>query len=129
MKFFNVRGLAVILLAIFSASPSIATERSVVTGRSLDAAVVSDARTTDSQREVISSVLGDPAVQEQAREMGLDPSRLEAMAGTLTGAELAQVSAAAEDAAQALAGGDSMVIGTTTLIIILLILIIVLVAD
>lgn len=122
-----ITGIA--LLAIVMTSPASAGEKSVVSGRAMDAAIVSGSRAEAADRAAVTGVLQKDAVLDQAGRMGLDPSRLEAMVATLSGSELTQVAQAAANVDEALAGGDTVVIGATTLIIVLLILLVILVAD
>jgi hypothetical protein len=127
----KIRTLLFTGLALFAfvTAPSVsAGEKSVVSGRAMDAAVVSGSQLEDNDRAAVAGVLQKDAVRDQAERMGLDPSRLEAMVATLSGSELTQVAQAAANVDAALAGGDSIVIGYTALIIILLVLIIILVA-
>ena len=128
----KMRTLLVVGMALFAAvtaPSSSAGEKSVVSTRTMDAAVVSESHAGDNDRAAVAGVLRKDAVRGQAERMGLDPSRLEAMVATLSGSELSQVAQAAANVDEALAGGDTVVIGATTLIIVLLIILVILVAD
>jgi len=116
-------------LVILVSSPAFADQQHVVAPTQLAAAVADHVAKQDADHASIAEALARPEVREIAARAGLDVSRVEAVASTLTGAELERAAGAARQVNEQLVGGASTVtIGTTTLIIILLIIILIIVA-
>jgi hypothetical protein len=95
----------------------------------LDAALQQRVDQTAADRADVLRVLARPEVKAVAGKAGIDLRRASGAVATLSGTQLAEVTAQARQVDQALAGGAStVVISTTTIIIALLILILIIIA-
>src|SRR6266545_3034387 len=100
----TVRPLLVLPLAMLMAasSPVFADQQHVVAPSQLGAIVSDHVAKQDADRTSISEALARPEVRDIAASMGVDLSRVEAAASTLTGADLARAAEAARSVNQQL---------------------------
>jgi hypothetical protein len=121
--------LVIAMLGCLAAAPAHAQTRHAAPQAALDAALQEHVSAVDADREVVRRVLAHPAVQEQARALGLDLRQAAGAVATLGEGELAELASRAGQVEDALAGGQSRVtISTTAIIIGLLLLILIIVA-
>lgn len=121
---------AVLVLLLGSAGAAVAQDRHVVSPSALAETVAGHVATQDTQRAAIQATLARPEVQELAKKIGVDIQSLQAGVATMSGSELADVAARANQVDQSLVGGASTItISTTTIIIVLLLVILILVID
>jgi hypothetical protein len=119
--------LLIVLLAI--PSRALAQDRHVISPSAIAAAVAEHSSQEQADRAAIHEALGQPEVRVLAARTGVDPERLETLAGTLSGSDLKTVANEARAVNESLVGGASTVtISTTTIIIGLLVLILLIVA-
>jgi hypothetical protein len=119
--------LVIVLIAI--PSRALAQDRHAVAPSAIAAAVAEHIAQEQADRAAIREALGQPAVRALAAQSGVDPERLEALTGTLSGSGLKEVANEARAVNESLVGGASTVtISTTTIIIGLLVLILLIVA-
>ena len=119
------------LLIVFIAIPSgaLAQDRHVISPSALAAAVAEHVAQEQADRAAIRQALAQPEVRVLAARAGVDATRLEALAGTLSGSDLEAVASNARAVNESLAGGASTItVSTTTIIIALLVLILLIVA-
>lgn len=93
----------------------------------LEAAVQEHLASSAADRETVVRLLARPEVQAIAEDLGIDLRRAERAVTTLDAATLAAIASRAQQAEQALAGGQSTITLSTTMIIIALLLLIVLI--
>ena len=114
---------------ILISAPALAGQQHVVSPNELASTVAARAAAQDADRAAIREALTQPQVRDVVSSLGVSVDRVEAVADTLDGAELAKAGDAARQVNQQLVGGaSSVVISTTTIIIILLLVIILIVA-
>jgi hypothetical protein len=114
---------------ILISAPALAGQQHVVSQNELASTVAARAAAQDADRAAIREALTQPQVRDVVSSLGVSVDRVEAVADTLDGAELAKAGDAARQVNQQLVGGaSSVVISTTTIIIILLLVIILIVA-
>ena len=123
-----LRPVFTVFLVVLFAIPSRAQDRHVISRSALEAAVAARVAQDRDDRAAIREALGQPEVRVVAARAGVDPARLEALAGTLSGSDLEAVASKAREVNDSLAGGGTVTISTTTIIIALLILILLVVA-
>jgi len=122
-KFFM--SLFVVLIA--AAGPAFAAQH-IVAPTELSEIVSARVAADDADRAAVRQALARSDVQAVAVRMGVDPNRLTAVVGTLSGVDLRQAGTTARRVNEQLVGGASnVVISTTTIIIILLIVILIIV--
>ena len=120
----TLRKLLAGLLVLFMGLPSVtfAQQRHVVDPAALANAVSEHVAGQDADRVTIREALVQPKLREMAAKTGSDLDRLTAAVGTMNGARLEQAAAAAQEAKQALVGGQSTRnIATTAVIAALLV--------
>lgn len=116
-------------LLILASSPAFADQQHIVAPAQVAATVADHVAQQDADRASIAAALARPDVRDVATRMGLDLSRAQATARTMTGPDLERAADAARQINDRLVGGASTVtITTTTLIIILLLIILLIVA-
>lgn len=124
--------LTLLVIAVLGAAafaPAHAQTPHAVSQAALDAALQEHVAAADADGDVVRRVLAHPAVQEQARAMGIDLRQVAGAVATLGGDELAELASRAGQVEDALAGGQSRVtLSTTAIIIGLLLLILIIVA-
>lgn len=121
--------LVIVMLGCMAAAPAHAQTLHAAPQAALDAALQEHVAAVDADREVVRRVLAHPAVQEQARALGLDLRQAAGAVATLGDDELAELASRAGQVEDALAGGQSRVtLSTTAIIIGLLLLILIIVA-
>lgn len=122
--------IVAVLLMVLTAVPRLQAQTSHAAPQSaIDAALQQHVATDAAGREAVLRVLGHSEVKAVAERAGLDLRRATNAVATLDGAELAKVTAQAQQVEEALAGGQSrVVISTTLIIIVLLVLILIIVA-
>jgi hypothetical protein len=114
---------------LMTSAAALAGQQHVVSPNELASTVSGRAAAQDADRAAIREALTQPQVRDVVSSLGVSVDRVEAVAGTLDGAELAKAGDAARQVNQQLVGGaSSVVISTTTIIIILLLVIILIVA-
>ncbi len=120
------RSLALLLMV---SAPVFAGQQHVISPNELAATVLERAAAQDADRAAIREALTQPQVRDVVSSLGVSVDRVESVADTLDGAELAKAGDAARQVNQQLVGGaSSVVLSTTTIIIILLLVIILIVA-
>jgi hypothetical protein len=121
--------LVIVMLGCMAAAPAHAQTLHAAPQAALDAALQEHVAAVDADREMVRRVLAHPAVQEQARALGLDLRQAAGAVATLGDDELAELASRAGQVEDALAGGQSRVtLSTTAIIIGLLLLILIIVA-
>jgi len=121
--------LVLVFLLVAVVPPVHAQSSHTAPDAALDAAVQEHVASREADREAILRLLARPDVQALAGEAGIDLRRAERGVATLDGSSLTEIAAQAQQAEQALAGGQSRVtISTTLIIIVLLIIILIIVA-
>jgi hypothetical protein len=116
--------ILVVVLALVAAIPPAYAQTSHAAPQSiLDAAVQDHVATTAADRETVLRLLERPEVQAVAGDIGLDLRRAQSAISTLEGQQLTDLAAQAQQAEQALAGGQSITISAIWIIIGLLVLI------
>jgi hypothetical protein len=121
--------LVIVMLGCMAAAPAHAQTLHAAPQAALDAALQEHVAAVDADREVVRRVLAHPAVQEQARALGLDLRQAAGAVATLGDDELAELASRAGQVEDALAGGQSRItLSTTAIIIGLLLLILIIVA-
>ncbi len=114
---------------LLTSAPALAGQQHVVSPNELASTVAGRAAAQDTDRAAIREALTQPRVRDVVSSLGVSVDRVEAVAETLDGAELARAGDAARQVNQQLVGGASSVtLSTTTIIIILLLVIILIVA-
>jgi predicted outer membrane protein len=121
--------LAVTLIVLMAVSSAVAGDQHVVSPQQLAATVSQQVAQQDADRAAVREALARPEVRDFAKKMNVDMNRVDAIASTLSGVDLAQAAQAARQVNGQLVGGAStVVISTTTIIIILLLIILLVVA-
>jgi hypothetical protein len=122
--------LLALLVSIPPVSASSADETHVVDSARLAKMMQERVEGDRANRELVRRVLERAEVREVAERFGLDLRRAETAVPTLTGSDLEQLAARADEVERRLAGGDSIVLTTTTIIVIaLLVTVIILATD
>ena len=123
----------VTLLTISTATRADAADRQApahsASQAALDAALQQQTAAATAERDAVLRVLDHAQVKDVAARAGVDLRQARSAVATMSGEQLAQVSAQAKAVDRALAGGAStVVISTTTIIIALLVVILLIVA-
>lgn len=130
LRLLNRSTLAVVLTASFVVVPLRAQQSPLVGDAELDRAVTAKAADDASARATINHLLERQAVRDVAGRAGIEIADVEASVAMLSGDELAEIAAQAQQVDDSLTGGQSTVtVRTTTIIIGLLVLILIIVAS
>jgi hypothetical protein len=118
----------VVLLAILAAAPRVIAQASHAAPPSaMDAALQQHAAASDADRQAVQRLLERDEIKTVAGSAGIDLKTAREAVATMSAADLARVSAQAQQVEQALAGGQSRITISTTFLIIALLLLIVLI--
>jgi hypothetical protein len=118
-----------IVLAVLIAAPHVQAQTHTAPQSALDAVVQQHVTSVDAERAAIQRVLEKSEVKAVAARAGIDMRTVAGAVSTMDAADLAVVSAQAQQVERALAGGAStIVISTTTIIIALLVIILLVIA-
>ncbi|HEY1909819.1 MAG TPA: hypothetical protein VGG73_02765 [Vicinamibacterales bacterium] len=118
-----------LVVLLMTAAPGFAGQQHVVSPSELASTVAGLAAAQDADRAAIREALTQPQVRDVVSSLGVSVDRVEGVANTLDGAELAKAGDAARQVNEQLVGGaSSITLSTTTIIIVLLLLIILIVA-
>lgn len=113
------------LLLVGSAEGSAQQQSRIAGPDELNAAVVDRADAVEQERARLRALLARPEVRDVARAHGLDLEKAQGAVGTLSTAELQQISPLVQGVTAQIGGGGVITITTTTLIIILLLIILI----
>ena len=118
-----------IVLSVLIAAPHVQAQTHTANQAALDAVVQQHVASVEADRAAIQRVLANSEVKAVAARAGIDMRTVARAVSTMDAADLAAVSAQAQQVDRALAGGAStIVISTTTIIIALLVVILLVVA-
>jgi hypothetical protein len=125
-----MRTLLLASLIALTAFPSSAgaQQRHVIDPGAMAQTVGKHAAALDADRAAVREALQRPEVQDVARQLGLDVTRLAFAASALEGTGLEQAAEAARNLDQAIVGGQNITFSATTIIIILLVVLLIVVA-
>jgi len=118
--------LAIALVSIGIVSPAMAEKprADVVSVTDIQARIDQKVGTEAADRQAIQDLLARPDVKKIAGTAGLDVERASAAVGLLSGAELKDIAAQANEVNGIQGGADHVTLAVTTIIIILLLIII-----
>jgi hypothetical protein len=121
--FLALLAVAVIGVAIAGSAHADGTRSDVIRPSDIQASIDQRVNGEAAQRQAIRELLQRPDVRKIAGAAGLDLGRASAAVGQLSGAELAEASARADEINGTTGGRQTVTIEVTTIIIILLLLI------
>ncbi len=120
---------ATLLFGTVLAAPAAAQQAGEASGSmildrgAIEAAVLDHTPEVEHQRRALGDFLGTPEVRDVAEDRGIDLSRVEAAASTLSDEEVAAVHPLVEKASEAMQQRNTITISVYTVIIFLLLLI------